>query len=380
MTRFQDGRSALVTQVDSTNYPEITVYVRVTETSGIPINSLGASDFTLTEDGSPMSLTHVIVPGQSPLSAVLVIDHSGSMEEAEKLAGAKNAARAFVAQMRPGDRTAIVSFSDIPVLLQPFTDDQEALRRAIGPIRPDGSTALYDGLAMGLRQLELAPGRRSMIVLTDGRDRISLAEPRQASGITLDQAIGTAVAAGIPILAIGLGEPSTPGRDGIDQAILQRIANETGGTYMHAPMANTLADMYRELASGLQQEYALSYRSPLPITATNRKIRVAIGALAESNYQPTFLPPKSEPTLPLALLPIAAVPMALGAALLWRSRRMRERAPRPTPAIGATVALNQGYCIECGKPSAMGVQYCQECGALNDDAGHGGRGDRAPKQ
>jgi Ca-activated chloride channel family protein len=363
MARFQNGRSVFVTQIDSEHYPEITVYVRVTEASGIPVGGLSAADFSLTEQGSAMALTRVVVPGQSPLSAVLVIDHSGSMEDAEKLAGAKEAARAFVAQMRPGDRTALVAFSDAPLLLQPFTDDQGALRKAIGPLRPDGSTALYDGVAMALRQLEFAPGRRSIILLTDGRDRISLADPRPASSTTLDQAITTAVSAGVPILSVGLGEPGNDGRDGIDQAVLQRIANETGGTYVPAPTASTLTDIYRELASGLQQEYALTYRSPLPVAAPRREIRVVVGALAESTYQPTLLPPQREPDVPLALLPIAAVPIALGAILLWRSRRMRERAPRPTPAIGATVALNQGYCIECGKPLPTGVRFCQECGA-----------------
>lgn len=362
MARLQERRTALVTQIDATRYPEITVYVRVTEPSGQPVAGLRGSDFTLTEEGSPMRITQVVVPGQSPLSAVLVIDHSGSMEEAEKLAGAKDAARAFVAQMRPGDRTALVAFSDVPLLLQPFTDDQAALRKAIGPIRPDGSTALYDGLAMAVRQLTKAPGRRSIILLTDGRDLVSPTDPRPASATSLDQAIDAAVAASVPILAIGLGQPGAAGRDGIDESVLQKIASDTGGSYQHTPTARMLTGLYREIASGLQQEYALTYRSPLSAIAARRQIQVIVGAAAQANYQPA-IPPAREPELPLALLPIAALPMALGAALLWRSRRMRERTPRPRPAIGATVALNQGYCIECGKPLLNGVQFCQECGA-----------------
>jgi VWFA-related protein len=303
--------------------------------------------------------------GQSPLSTVLVLDRSGSMAEAQKMAGAKQAAQAFIAQMRPDDRTAVVAFSDQAELLQPFTNEQAALNKAIGPLRPDGSTALYDALQIGLHQLQEVPGRRALIVLTDGRDLISAADPRPASRATLEQVLAQATAIGVPVTVIGLGAPGAVGSDGIDEAVLGQIAHGTEGSYTHAPSSAELATIYRVLSAGLQREYALTYRSPLVNPIAQRTIRVVVGSQVQAGYQPT-VPLSAPPTgLPTALLPLAGLSIAFGSALLWRSRRMRmrEQQARRPPAIGPTVALSGSYCIECGQALAGGARFCTACGA-----------------
>jgi Ca-activated chloride channel family protein len=242
-------RSAKLTRVDASRYPEVTVYVRVTDAAGRPVAGLVPGDFAVTEEGRAVSIERFADGASETFSAVLVVDRSGSMYDAGKLAGAKEAAAAFAAHMRSGDRAALVVFGDAPSLLAPLTGDPQELRSALRPVRPEGSTALYDALIAGVRQLEFAPGRRVLVLLTDGRDMISAGDPRPASRATIDEAIRAANAAQVPVLAIGLGERGAPGRDGIDEDVLRRIATETGGSYAYAADAAALADLYGALAS-----------------------------------------------------------------------------------------------------------------------------------
>lgn len=374
----QPADGSRVTQVDTSRYPEVTVYVSVTDSSGVPVNGLGASDFALTEDGQAVTITSVTGGGANSVSTVLVLDHSGSMEEAGKMEGAKEAAQAFVAQMRPGDQTALIAFSDEPVLLHPFSSDPAELRRAIRPIRPDGSTALYDSLIAGVEALDGASGRRALLLLTDGRDIIGTDDPSPASRASLDEALAQAIQAGISVQVIGLGDRSTSDmRAGIDEQVLRRIADETGGEYYYAPNAGTLAELYRSLASNLQQEYALTYTSPRPFyDGTRRDIRVSIDGAPQVSggyLQQHVINVRSNPLVGLVLLlPILAALLLP----LWR-RSTREYVPAATGTVMVAATPDQPlaelsdtatdarqiYCDQCGKPMRSGSRFCSSCGA-----------------
>jgi hypothetical protein len=181
--------------------------------------------------------------------------------------------------MRPGDQTALIAFSTAPRLVQPFTADQDLLDRAIRRLRPDGSTALYDSLIAGVDELKNLSGRRALLLLTDGRDMVGTDNPAPASRASLDKAIDAANRAGVSAQVVGLGDRGSDDlRNGIDEQVLERIANQTGGAYFYAPSADQLADLYRRLSADMQQEYAITYRSPRPFyDGTRRDIRVSVG-------------------------------------------------------------------------------------------------------
>jgi VWFA-related protein len=275
----QTPPSARVAQVDTSAYPVVKLYVSVTDANGKPTPGLTARDFAITEDGQPITIDEFVGGGAGSIETVLVIDRSGSMDEDDKIEGAKEAARAFVRQMRPGDRTAVIAFSNSPELVQPFTADAQLLERAIRRIRPEGSTALYDSLIAGVEQLNGLGGRRALLLLTDGRDMRAAGDSRPASRATLDQAIQVAIKDGISVQAIGLGDRDTDDvRAGIDESVLERIADETGGEYFYAPGADQLSNLYRRLSADMQQEYLITYRSPRPFyDGTRRDIRVSVG-------------------------------------------------------------------------------------------------------
>ena len=156
----QPALSARVTQVDSSHYPDVTLYVSVTDAAGRPAGGLAATDFSISEDGQNVDLSSFVGGGASPVATALLIDRSASMEDRDKIGDAQDAARAFVGQMRPGDRTALIAFSSRPQTIQEFTADQPDLLRAIGRVRPDGGTAIYDSVIAGVDALKDSAGRR----------------------------------------------------------------------------------------------------------------------------------------------------------------------------------------------------------------------------
>src|SRR5262249_652570 len=254
---------ARVTQVDTAHYPNVTLYVGVTGKDARPVGGLSAGDFSMTEDGQPVKIDD-FAGGAGPVSTVLVIDRSGSMDQNDKLAGAQAAARAFVEQMRPGDQTELITFNQRTSIDERFTGSQDDLLRAIDDIDADGGTALYDSMVAGVDALKSASGRRALLLLTDGQDcRGSTICPAvYASRRSLDQTIRYAEEQGEAVYVIGLGEGGGGERDGIDESVLRRIADATSGEYFYAPDGDQLADLYRKLSAGIQQEYMLTYRSP----------------------------------------------------------------------------------------------------------------------
>jgi Ca-activated chloride channel homolog len=399
----QSSPNARVAQVDTSAYPVVKLYVSVTDANGKPMPGLAARDFTLTEDGQPVTIDQFVGGGAGSIDTVLVIDRSGSMDENDKIEGAKEAAGAFVRQMRPGDRTAVIAFSNRPDLVQPFTSDTALLDRAIRRIRPDGSTALYDSMIAGVEQLNGLGGRRALLLLTDGRDMIGTDDPTPASRASLDEAIRIAVKDGISVQTIGLGDRDTNDlRSGIDETVLKRIADETGGAYFYAPTADQLADLYRRLSADMQQEYVITYRSPRPFyDGTRRDIRVSVGgapAASGAYVERHLINVRSNPVVGLLLLLPILVALVLPA--LLRRRSTTDHRPLPgsvsgavplmAPAladgptilqpVGGTTILAAGvqHCRACAAPLAgPDARFCMACGAAQSDATPAQRPERA---
>lgn len=276
--------SVRVMQVDTSHYPEVTVYVGVTDASGQSRPNLAQADFTITEDGTPVEMTRFVGSGSVPIHTALVIDHSGSMDDDDKLEGAKKAAKTFVNQMRPGDQTMLIAFHQRPEVIAPFTNERKTLAWHIDGLNSGGCTAIYDSVIQGVDELHAVEGRRVLLLVTDGQDsrdvQSASCSAENGSDSSLNDAIAYAKQHSQPVYVVGLGKAShaqTDGR-GIDETVLRRIADETGGKYFYAPDGNELVALYDSLSGSLHEEYALTYRSPRPsYDGTRRDIGVSVG-------------------------------------------------------------------------------------------------------
>jgi VWFA-related protein len=278
------GLDVTVTQINSRNFPDVQAYVSVQGPAGSAVSGLTASDFTVTEDGTVERLTSVqqLNSTGTPISTVLVIDRSGSMD-GSKMTDAKVAATEFVSNYGPGDEGEIVSFAYSARIDERWTRNTTDLTEAIGQIYSNGGTALYDATYLGVEEADTRSGRSAVIVLTDGQN---------SDGIyrTPDAAIALAQERGISIYTIGLGS-------NVEDDQLERMSNETGGEYYFAPSSENLTEIYNSIRQQITSEYLLTYSTHNPAAdGTNRTVSVTVTDGTNSGTDDrTYKAPESTP-------------------------------------------------------------------------------------
>ena len=136
-----DDTQVRITQVDNSQFPTVTLYVSVTNSAGEPVG-VDPATIQISENGEAMQITDARggggegVKGKAePLTTMLVIDISGSMDKNNKLAAAKDAAKAYVNQMRAGDQAGLMTFDTKTYYVQPVTTDTAALTSAIDGLK-----------------------------------------------------------------------------------------------------------------------------------------------------------------------------------------------------------------------------------------------------
>ena len=284
-----------ITQVDTSQFPRVTVYVSVTDVNGEPVG-VAASQLELDENGVAITPDYVAGIGEvGPLTTLLVIDISGSMNSLGKLAAAKDAAKAYVNQSKPTDATGLLTFNTQYEYVQPITTDSQALVAAIDGLAAYDDTAMYDALMRAVEILGPVSGRKAIIVLTDGMDNRSKSTPEDV--IT---GIGPA---GLSISTVGLGDPrhSQGNLRGLDEAALMELAESAGGVYGYADDAEGLMNLYERYGRALQSEYVLTYTSPSTLRdGVNRSLTVSLSnessaattELKSTTYNPGGLVPE----------------------------------------------------------------------------------------
>lgn len=334
-----------ITQVDTSAFPKVKVYVSVTDSAGEPA-PVKLDTIQLYENGKRITPSDLSGIGNStPLTTLLVIDISGSMNYGNKLAAAKSAASAYVDQMRAGDEAGLLSFNTRISYVQPVTADHDKIKLAIQGLIAGSDTAMYDALYQGIDLLKDLPGRKAIIVLTDGMDNRS---KENADGVI--SAIGPA---GLSISTIGLGDPTQKigSYAGINEPSLKNLAAQAGGSYGYVNDPASLQALYEQLGRALQSEYIITYISPAKLRdglnrALSVKLANAASALpAQAAYNPGGLVPEvavsPSSSWPLffgllaALIVLLFAPAGVQKALtLITARSAEESKPRPmTPKI-----------------------------------------------
>jgi TolB-like protein len=114
----------------------------------------------------------------TPMNLAFVIDHSGSMADADKLNWVKDAFDIFIEQVRPVDYVSLVIFNNAAEVVFPATkmssrDNRERFRRAVHSVRPEGSTNIRAGLELGCLEVMKNLSREytnRVMFLSDGCD------------------------------------------------------------------------------------------------------------------------------------------------------------------------------------------------------------------
>ena len=298
-----------ITQIDRSRFPLIRVYLSATDDAGEPV-PVAQEELQLYENGQPIQAESVSGAGEiGPLTTMLAIDISGSMAVAGKLQAAQAAAKAYIDQMQPSDQAGLIAFDVQTDYVQPLTSDRQALSEAVDGLKTRGDTAMFDALVEGTRLLESVPGRKAIIVLTDGMDNSSTA--------TLEATIAQIGESGLSISAIGLGDSSKIGTfAGLDEARLESLAGQAGGVYSRTADAAELRQIYERLGRVLHSEYVISYTTAMTLRdGVNRTLDVRLASSAASASRaynpggvvPEVAQPASWPLFGLALAGLAAL-------------------------------------------------------------------------
>ncbi|MEA3245380.1 MAG: VWA domain-containing protein [Gemmatimonadota bacterium] len=196
------------------------------------------------------------------ISIILAIDLSSSMlaedfQPLNRLEVAKERVKEFI-RARTVDQVGIVAFSGEALTQVPLTVDYPVLLAAVDNLQPgqlqDG-TAIGTAIATSANRLRDAPGRSKVLVLlTDGVNNRGAIDPRTAAD--------AAAALGIRIYTIGVGSegmaPVPVGRGvfglryenrpvEIDDALLQYVADVSGGRYFRARDGLALQRIYEQI-------------------------------------------------------------------------------------------------------------------------------------
>lgn len=292
-----------ITQIDTSDFPKVTVYVTVTDSDGDPVG-LDPARIRLMENGEIIPLDQSEGAGEiDPLTVLLAMDISGSMLYAKKLESAKAAARVFVDQLRPTDRIGLLAFHTEIFYVQPITEDRELILNAIDNLKADEDTVMYDALIEGINILSEIKGRKGVVAITDGLDTLS-----QATPVSVLEQIGPT---GLSISTIGLGDPDQDLGEfsAIDEDILKYLAENAGGVYAYANDQESLSEIYQSYAVAFKSEYQLTYTSPSTLRdGVNRALSVSL-----ADAPPTITEIDEEPITynPGGLVPEVSEPVPL---------------------------------------------------------------------
>ena len=197
------------------------------------------------------------------IDIVLCMDVSGSMGSRDILPSrmevAKEMAEDFV-RNRPIDRIGLVVFSGESFTQCPVTTDKNMLIAQIQTLESrrylkDG-TVIGEGLATAVDRLSKSDAKSKVIILiTDGKE-----DPPETRLIDPLTALEVARSRGVKVYTIGMGATASPiveitghkteknpAADFIDEQLLRKIAEETGGRYFRARDKEGLKNIYNQI-------------------------------------------------------------------------------------------------------------------------------------
>jgi Ca-activated chloride channel family protein len=225
----------------------VQIIATVVDGRGHFVTGLPRTAFRVEEDGKPQKISHFGAE-DVPLELIVACDVSGSMTPA--IPRLKKAVKEFLAAVPIRDQVTLLGFNDSIFALTRRAVNPEERARAVDRLAPWGATALYDVILRGVDMLGKQPGRRAMVVFSDGEDQGSHAsitdvERRlQASDVTLYM---IAQGRGVEVAAL--------------KAVMQRLVEPTGGRALFTDSIDELHLAFADLLEELSNQYLLGYES-----------------------------------------------------------------------------------------------------------------------
>jgi VWFA-related protein len=232
----------------------VSVTAVVFDKSGKPLRGLGTKDVELLENGVKQQVSYFREASslgdeadRVPLSVVLVLDTSGSMNE--NIRFLREAVLNFVYKLEEVDTALVVSFNESVKGSAEFSGDIDRLERFVEGLQAWGGTSLYDAIHYSLGRIKDQPGRKAVIVFSDGADTTSSME---------DKAV-VDYARAVEATVYSIGFKGSGMMASSPRGFLRKIATETGGQFFAPDKVGELIKVFNEISNELKNHYLLAY-------------------------------------------------------------------------------------------------------------------------
>jgi VWFA-related protein len=223
----------------------------VTDESGNYVSGIQAGDLRVLEDGQPQKIRSFLDawaadPGDqhAAVGIYVLFDTSDSMYGS--FPGTEDSIAAFIRSLRPSDLVAINTFSaNLRRLSLLSADHQSALanlRQAIS----GGDTALYNAVLLSVRDAAKVPGRKTIVVFSNGPDTASMVSPEDVGRVAERE--------GVPIYLFSRGKESPRTHED-----MKALAHQTGGRVFRARTEDEQARAFTAVRDDLAHSYVLTY-------------------------------------------------------------------------------------------------------------------------
>jgi Ca-activated chloride channel family protein len=224
----------------------------VTDQFGRNIRGLDKQNFQI-YDGTEQRPIVSFSRQDAPVSVGLVYDCSRSMSD--KFAISREAASQLFAQLNPEDEAFVVTVSDRIELRHDFTSELGDVQGALTFVRPKGTTALLDGIYMGLSHMRKAHNpRKALVVVSDGGDN--------NSRYNLKEVLRKAMESDVLIYTIGIFQNPQSPEEVYGPDLLKGISQKTGGIPFMLGSAYSVAGAMSNIGVSLHNQYVIGYYPP----------------------------------------------------------------------------------------------------------------------
>ena len=249
----------------------VQAYVSIFDKRGNPLPNLTRDRFEVLDAGKPQQLA-VFEGAEDMLSCALLMDTTGSMTN--YLPALRIAVMRFVDDLRAEEAIAVYTFNRTLQVAQKFTSDKKLVKQAVMRTSAAGGTRLFDSVAQVSRDLEARPGKKALVVFTDGDDNASMLNAAGASRQALSY--------GVPIYVIAQG---TGLKDAKLMKILEELAANTGGIAFRLTKPEKIGEVFSEISRNLRHTYLLSWKLPEGAGTSWHPIKIAVAGAEDARIR-----------------------------------------------------------------------------------------------
>ena len=272
----------------------------ITDNKGKYVNDLKPKDFRILEDSIPQTINTFTEGNRPPVEVAkdgttkpILVDPAKPEARSDAFVGtnvfvlfdtsnymyrgfvyASDAIADFIRGLDRADSVAVYTYSRNLKRTSPLSKERnEAIFGLRNAVAGDDS-ALYNSLLLTLRDAAKVPGRKVVIVFSNGPDNASMVAPDDVRAVAEDE--------GIPIYVISTNEVN---KDPISSNVFKRISTRTGGKSYFAKTWQKQVEAFEAIREDLGNSYTVTYYPQPNPNEGFRKIAIEITGDTGKKYR-----------------------------------------------------------------------------------------------